>query len=116
AESEARLASIDARIESAQAESAAQLEAIDAQIASMREVMTAIDEEIAQHTFEASQKLQELFEYIRTEYMRILEERFAQLEEASITGFATELEGLQAIAGIAEEHLVTLKEQTGLLT
>ena len=116
AQNEAHLASIDARIESARAQSEAQLQAIDARIESMRAEMTAIDAEIAEHTFQASQELQELFEYIRTEYMRILEERFAQLEEASITGFATELEGLQAIAGIAEEHLVTLKEQTGLLT
>ncbi|MCL4246464.1 MAG: hypothetical protein KJ002_15245, partial [Candidatus Dadabacteria bacterium] len=71
----------------------------------------------------ASDRVKELFEYIRTEYMRILEERFAQLEEASVTGFATELEGLQAIAGTSEESLVTLKEQmaeavtqTGFLT
>ncbi|MGE0369509.1 MAG: hypothetical protein AB7P53_11195, partial [Candidatus Dadabacteria bacterium] len=84
---------------------------------------SAIGTQEVEATFQASDRVKELFEYIRTEYMRILEERFAQLEEASITGFATELEGLQAIAGISEESLVTLKEQvaetaeqTGLLT
>ncbi|MGD9651356.1 MAG: hypothetical protein AB7V12_03200, partial [Candidatus Dadabacteria bacterium] len=114
---------INAEIERLTAEQNGRLESIDAKIEAAQEQLSAIGTQEVEATFQASDRVKELFEYIRTEYMRILEERFAQLEEASITGFATELEGLQAIAGISEESLVTLKEQvaetaeqTGLLT
>lgn len=107
---------INAEIERLTAEQNGRLESIDARIEAAQERLSAIGTQEVEATFQASDRVKELFEYIRTEYMRILEERFAQLEEASITGFATELEGLQAIAGISEESLVTLKEQTGLLT
>jgi len=114
---------INAEIERLTAEQNSRLESIDAKIEAAQEQLSAIGTQEVEATFQASDRVKELFEYIRTEYMRILEERFAQLEEASITGFATELEGLQAIAGISEESLVTLKEQmaeavtqTGVLT
>lgn len=112
---EAHLASIDARIAGAQAQSEAQLRAIDDQIASMRDVMAAIDEQIAQHTFVASQELQDLFAYIQSEQQRLLDERFKQLGEINTWGFQTETEGLGVIAGFVEENLVTLKEQTGYM-
>ena len=102
---------INAEIERLTAEQNSRLESIDARIEAAQEQLSAIGTQEVEATFEASERVKELFEYIRTEYMRILEERFAQLEDASTTGFATELEGLQAIAGISEESLVTLKEQ-----
>ncbi len=102
---------INAEIERLTAEQNGRLESIDAKIEAAQEQLSAIGTQEVEATFQASDRVKELFEYIRTEYMRILEERFAQLEEASVTGFATELEGLQAIAGTAEESLVTLKEQ-----
>ena len=114
---------INAEIERLTAEQNNRLASIDGKIQAAQDQLSAIGTQEVEATFQASDRVKELFEYIRTEYMRILEERFAQLEEASITGFATELEGLQTIAGISEESLVTLKEQvaetatqTGLLT
>ncbi|MCA9809956.1 MAG: hypothetical protein KC473_06435, partial [Candidatus Dadabacteria bacterium] len=102
---------INAEIERLTAEQNSRLESIDAKIEAAQEQLSAIGTQEVEATFQASDRVKELFEYIRTEYMRILEERFAQLEDASVTGFATELEGLQAIAGTSEESLVTLKEQ-----
>lgn len=103
-QNEAHLASIDARIESAQAE------------------MASIGEATVENTFQASQRLQELMEYLRSEYTRLLEERFQQLGEISETGFATELEGLNAVAeyvselgNVAKEQLAEAAAQTGYL-
>lgn len=113
---------INAEIERLTQEQNAQLEQIDAQIEALRDRLSDLGQQTAQNTFQASERLQELFEYIRSEYIRILEERFAQLEEVSEFGFASEVEGLEAIAAFAEEHLIVVKEQglemqmqTGLL-
>ncbi|MEW6146102.1 MAG: hypothetical protein AB1598_13910 [Thermodesulfobacteriota bacterium] len=114
---------ISAEIERLTAENEATLKSIDAKIEAAQERLANIGQSTADNTFHASQELTELFEFIRTEYMRILEERFAQLGEVSEFGFATETEGLGVIAGLADESLTVLKgmgeetvSQTGYLS
>ena len=96
-QNEAHLASIDARIEAAQAE------------------LASIGEATVENTFQASERLKELFEYIRSEYTRLLEERFDQLGEISETGFQTELEGLGVVAESITELGHLAQEQLGYL-
>ena len=114
---------ISAEIERLTAENEATLKSIDAKIEAAQERLANIGQSTADNTFHASQELTELFEFIRSEYMRILEERFAQLGEVSEFGFATEVEGLGVIAGLADESLTVLKgmgeetaSQTGYLS
>ncbi|MEQ9618981.1 MAG: hypothetical protein RIG61_07375 [Deltaproteobacteria bacterium] len=106
---------INAEIERLTQEQNAQIERIDARIEALQDRLSAIGEQTAQNTFQASQRLIELFEFIRGEYIRILEERFAQLEEVSEFGFDNEIEGLQAIAGINDEQLVVLRSIESVL-
>ncbi len=114
---------ISAEIERLTAVNEATLKSIDAKIEAAQERLASIGQSTADNTFHASQELTELFEFIRNEYMRILEERFAQLGEVSEFGFQTEVEGLGVIAGFTEENLTVLKgvgeeaaKHTGLLT
>lgn len=97
AANEAHLASIDARIESAQAQ------------------LSSLQQQTVDNTFVASQELQDLYSYIQSEYQRLLDERFKQLGEISEFGFQNEVQGLEAVAGLMNESLVTLKDQTSYL-
>jgi hypothetical protein len=100
---------ISAEIERITAVNEATLKSIDAKIEAAQERLANIGQSTADNTFHASQELTELFEFIRSEYIRILEERFAQLGEVSEFGFQTEVEGLGVIAGFTEENLTVLK-------
>lgn len=104
---------IQAEIERLTAENGARLAAIDASIQAAQAQLSSLQQQTVDNTFVASQELQDLFSYIQSEYQRLLDERFAQLGEISEFGFQTEVEGLGAIAGLMDESLVTLKEQTG---
>ncbi|MGH7850445.1 MAG: hypothetical protein ACREOP_09115, partial [Thermodesulfobacteriota bacterium] len=53
--------------------------------------------------------------YIRSEYIRILEERFDQLAEVSDEGFKSEPEGLMALVQSADLQLSETRVQTGIL-
>lgn len=106
---------IQASIETLTAENQAVLESIDAKIESAQTRLAKIGEQTSQNTFKMSQELQGLFEYIRSEYIRILEERFTQLEDVTDTGFATEIEGLTALVAVADEQVVELRAQTDSL-
>lgn len=114
---------INAEIERLTAENEATLKSIDAKIEATQERLANIGQSTADNTFHASQELTELFEFIRSEYIRILEERFDQLGEVSEYGFATETEGLGVIAGLTDESLTVLRgmgeeavRQTGYLS
>ncbi|GEM_PF-1840218 len=107
---------ISAEIERLTAENEATLKSIDAKIEAAQERLANIGQSTADNTFRASQDLRELFEFIRSEYIRILEERFAELEEVSEFGFKTELEGLGTIAQINNEQLTVLRSISDTLT
>jgi hypothetical protein len=106
---------IQAEIERLTALNNEELKRIDASIQAAQTQLASIQTQTAQATFQASERAQELLEYLRGEYVRILEERFKQLGEISSMGFTTELEGLSAIAATSIEQLVTLKDQTSYL-
>jgi len=107
---------ISAEIERLTAENEATLKSIDAKIEAAQERLASIGQSTADNTFRASQDLRELFEFIRSEYIRILEERFAELEEVSEFGFKTEIEGLGTIAQINNEQLTVLRSISDTLT
>lgn len=92
-----------------------ELKRIDASIQAAQQQLASIQTQTAQATFQASEKTKEMLEFLRTEYIRILEERFKQLGEINATGFTTELEGLSALAVTATDQLVTLKDMSGYL-
>lgn len=106
---------IQASIESLTTQNQRTLESIDAQIQSSQTRIAQISEETSRNTFKMSEELQSLFEYIRGEQIRILEERFKQLGEVSETGFATELEGLGAISTQMADLVASATDQAGLL-
>lgn len=93
---------IQASIESLTAQNQAVLESIDAQIQSSQTRIAQISEQTSRNTFKMSEELQSLFEYIRGEQIRILEERLSQLGEVADVGLAD-------IAGIEQDQLVVLR-------
>ncbi len=72
---------INASIEALNMERDMQLEAIDAQIETLNSA-----------TFQVSDRVLELAEFFRNEFTKLLEQRFAQLEEVSNTGGMDEVE------------------------
>jgi len=107
---------INAEIERLTAANNDQLKAIDASIQAAQQQMSSLQQQTVDNTFVASQELQDLFKYIQGEQQRLLDDRFKQLGEINTWGFQTETEGLGAIAGISESSLVTLKEQSAIMT
>jgi len=89
---------INTEIEALNVERNEQLEAIDAQIESLNDRLSSIQAQNVEATFQASDRVQELAEFFRNEYITLLEERFEQLEEVSETGFVEELDALNAIS------------------
>jgi len=106
---------IQAEIERLTALNNDELKRIDASIQAAQQQLASIQTQTAQATFQASEKTKEMLEFLRTEYIRILEERFKQLGEINASGFTTELEGLSTIASTAMDQLVTLKDMSGYL-
>ena len=100
---------INAEIEALNIERNAQLEAIDAQISNLNDQLSSIQAQNVDATFQVSDQVLEYAEFFRNEYVRLLEERFAQLEEISDTGFTTEIEALNAISGFSSA-LVDLEQ------
>ncbi len=114
---------INAEIERLNAERNVMLESIDLRIEALQDRLSAIGSQNVQATFQASERVQELFEFMRNEAIAILEERLAQLEELEAEGIRTEIEGLQLIADfnrdivqIDQEQLTVLKDIKGALT
>ncbi len=121
---------INAEIERLNAERNVMLEGIDLRIETLREQLSAIGSQNVQATFQASERVQALFEFMRNEAIAILEERLAQLEELEAAGIKTEIEGLQRISDLSQEmvnidqqiveidqaQLTVLKEIKGALT
>lgn len=94
---------INAEIEALNVERNLQLEAIDAQIESLNEQLSSIQAENVEATFQASDRVQELAEFFRNEYITLLEERFEQLAEVSETGFTEEIDALNTLVSFNEE-------------
>lgn len=99
------------------------LERIDIQIDFLRESITDIQSQTTQATFQVSDQVLEYAEFFRNEYMRLLEERFAQLQEVSEFSVASEIEGFEKLIGqgdqmlqIEEEHLIELRNINNALT
>jgi hypothetical protein len=107
---------ISAEIERLTAENEKHLAEIDAKIQAAQDKLASISSQVASNTFKMSEDLKATFEFLRDEYIRILEERFDQLGELTGDGFASELEAANAIAETAEAQLSEIQVQTGLLT
>lgn len=105
---------INAEIEKLTAENQEVLKSIDAKIEAANAQISAISQQTANNTFKASQQLQETFEWLRGEYLRILQERTDQLDEATTTGFENELEGIEDIATTAHDQLDALHAHLGM--
>lgn len=115
---------INAEIEALNIERNQQLEAIDRQIESLNEQLSSIQAENVEATFQASDRVQELAEFFRNEYITLLEERFDQLAEVSDAGFTEEIDALNNLTElnaslvektdrgleIAQEHLIVLRD------
>jgi hypothetical protein len=107
---------INAEIESLNLERNQILEGIDARIDQAQERLAAIQTQNVQATFQASSNVRELFEFIRGEYIRILEERFAQLEEVQELAFESEIGALNALVSVENESLVVLRSMESILS
>ena len=105
---------INAEIEALNIERNQQLEAIDAQISSLNDQLSSIQAQNVEATFQASDRVQELAEFFRNEYITLLEERFAQLGEVSETGFATEIEALTSIVELEAATLEKMDAQLAI--
>ncbi len=106
---------ISAEIERLTALNGERLDAIDAKIETAQDRLASIGQATANNTFRASQELQSLFEFIRSEYIRILEERFDQLSEISDSGFQNEIEAVSALIDVSKDQLSQIGEQTTVL-
>jgi len=94
---------INAEIEALNIERNQQLEAIDAQIESSNDQLSSIQAQNVEATFQASDRVQEMAEFFRNEYIALLEERFEQLGEVSESGFTEELDALNSLVQLEAE-------------
>lgn len=107
---------INAEIEALNAQRNQILEAIDQRIDAAQERLSNIQTQNVEATFQASSRVREVFELIRDEYIRIFEERMAQLEEVSELGFETEISALNALVAVEDESLIALRSIESILS